>query len=620
MGFKQILMLRQLTEPLRLILTWMAYLLLFIAAKPLFMLANAEVYSSVTFSEVMSVLAHGFRMDSAMAAYLTAVPSLLTLVFMFAGNDKVRKWVFRTWFALTAIVLGLVYVADAVLYGYWGFKLDTTPIFYFTTSPSAALASATPAELAGGLVCWIILTVAFYAPLAWLYSIPLKQAGDSVWRRAAVTFLLTALLFIPIRGGVTVSTLNLSSAFFSQKQELNHAAINPAFSLLNSAAHPDNLDGVRFMDDDEAAHIFAGMDNGGCNADTTILADSRPDIYLIILESFSNRLFPSLGGEDIAVGLDSVGRSGMMWTQFFATTFRTDRAIPAILGGMPSPPGFSVLKDVGVASRISSLPRKLRDAGYSLSYYYGGDVNFTNMLAYLVNSGFENVVRDTDFPVSQRLSKWGVHDGPLLDRAYAGISSRADAGSVPEFVVVQTSSSHEPFDVPADFARCAGKHKAANSFAYADSCVTAFVNRLNALPSARPKLIILVPDHYNAYPRDLKDPVARHSIPLIFTGDAVAVSPRLMPGYASQADIAPTLLSLLGIPYTRSEFPFGGNMFDSRRNGRAVFFDKGVFALIDSTAMEIVNVNSPGPESENKRAKAYLQTLCSTLSKIKKQK
>ncbi len=609
-----------MTAPIRLILTWLIYLLLFLVAKPLFMLANADVYSSVTFSEVMSVMAHGFRMDAAVAAYLTAVPSLLTLVFMFTGSAGVRKWVFRSWFAVMAILLALIYVADAVLYGYWGFKLDTTPIFYFTTSPSSAMASATPAELAGGTVCLIILSVAFYAPLAWLYSRPMKHDGP-LWRRAVVTALLTALLFIPIRGGVTVSTLNLSSAFFSQRQELNHAAINPAFSLLNSAAHPDNLDGIRFMDEVEAARIFADMEEGNAfKADTTILSGRRPDIYLIILESFSNHLFPSLGGENIALGLDSVGRSGMMWTQFFATTFRTDRALPAILGGMPSPPDFSVLKDVGVASRISSLTRKLRDAGYSLGYYYGGDVNFTNMLAYLVNSGFDKVVRDTDFPVSQRLSKWGVHDGPLFDRAFSDISSHVAADPAPLFTVVQTSSSHEPFDVPADFARCRGKHKAANSFAYADSCVTAFVNRLNALPSARRKLIILVPDHYNAYPRDIKDPVARHRVPLIFTGDALAAVPRLMSDYASQVDIAPTLLSMLDIPYSANEFPFGGNMLDPRRHGRAVFFDKGVFALIDSTAMEIVNVNSPGPDSENIRAKAYLQTLCSTLSKIKKQK
>ena len=42
--------------------------------------------------------------------------------------------------------------------------------------------------------------------------------------------LLTAALFIPIRGGFSVSTMNLSKVYFSQDQRMNHAAINPAFS------------------------------------------------------------------------------------------------------------------------------------------------------------------------------------------------------------------------------------------------------------------------------------------------------------------------------------------------------------------------------------------------------
>lgn len=199
---------------LRIILTWLGYLLIFMLAKPLFMLANGGAYSGATFSDVIAVMAHGLRMDAAVAAYLTVVPSLLAIAFIFIGSGKWHKCIFMIWFGLISAILALIYVTDAVLYGYWGFRLDTTPIFYFTTSPASAMASATVAELVGAAVALLIVAAAFYLPFAWLYSRRPANSRNPRWRRAVLAGLLTALLFIPIRGGVTVSTVNLSSAFF----------------------------------------------------------------------------------------------------------------------------------------------------------------------------------------------------------------------------------------------------------------------------------------------------------------------------------------------------------------------------------------------------------------------
>lgn len=53
-------------------------------------------------------------------------------------------------------------------------------------------------------------------------------------RVSGVLLLLTGLLFIPIRGGFTVSTMNTGKVYFSTNLRLNHAAINPAFSLMES--------------------------------------------------------------------------------------------------------------------------------------------------------------------------------------------------------------------------------------------------------------------------------------------------------------------------------------------------------------------------------------------------
>ena len=69
-----------------------------------------------------------------------------------------------------------------------------------------------------------------------------------------VLLLLTAALFIPIRGGFSVSTMNLSKVYYSQNQRMNHAAINPAFSFMYSATHQNNFDKMCIRD-----RLFSGL-------------------------------------------------------------------------------------------------------------------------------------------------------------------------------------------------------------------------------------------------------------------------------------------------------------------------------------------------------------------------
>ena len=48
------------------------------------------------------------------------------------------------------------------------------------------------------------------------------------------------------------------------------------------------------------------------------------------MKVFSAHLMESLGGENIAVNLDSLAKEGVLFSNFYANSFRTDRALPAI--------------------------------------------------------------------------------------------------------------------------------------------------------------------------------------------------------------------------------------------------------------------------------------------------
>lgn len=119
---------------------------------------------------------------------------------------------------------------------------------------------------------------------------------------SGILLLMTGLLFIPIRGGFTVSTMNVGKVYFSAEQRLNHAAINPAFSLMESLAkQKDFSKQYRFMEAAEADRLFKDMlepaGGGGQTEETdsvlqpadslhTLFNTQRPDVLFVILESF----------------------------------------------------------------------------------------------------------------------------------------------------------------------------------------------------------------------------------------------------------------------------------------------------------------------------------------------
>lgn len=596
------------------------FVIIFVIQKPLFLLfypGNAGV------ADAFAIIAHGFSMDLCMAAYLTVIPALLIIVGQWCAGQRWLSVTWRVYGVAVSGIIALTMVVDLVLYGYWGFRLDMTPVFYFTTSPSAAFASSTWWELLLGTMAVASIWVMIYIIFSGLCRrIPLRRGGGVM--RAAVMIVVTALLFIPVRGGFTVSTMNPSRVYFSQDQHFNHAAMNPLFSLIYSASHQGRWDEqYRFMTAAEATEAISALDrvtvSAADSADLKLLTVERPDVVLVILESFSSHLMPSLGGEPVAMRLDSIASQGWLFDRFYACSFRTDRALPSIMSGFPGLPSTSLMKNVDKIEKAPSWPREMKNAGWNLSYFYGGDANFTNMMAYLVSQGFENVVSDKDFTSSQRSGKWGAHDHDVMAKALAEI--RGDSGRTPRLDVIQTSSSHEPFEVPFRSLRF-GDNPRLNAFVYTDSCLGAFVDSLRAMPRWDRTLVVIVPDHYGVYPQDIDDALQRHAIPLVLTGGALADAPKRISRTGSQNDIAATILGALGIG--SGKFPFSKDLLAGSSPRYAFFTEPQIAGMVTDGGHAVFNcdadadVSLQGADSLliDHAAHAYLQLLYDELSKL----
>ncbi len=604
----------------RFISTYIILVAVFALQHPIFAAVYHSLLEGAGIGDILLATWHGLRLDLSMAGYLTAMPGLLIVISVWC-KGKALDIVRRSYFAVIAAVIALSFVADLCLYDFWGFRLDVTPMFYFMTSPADAMASVS----IWFVVLGIIVAAAYGFGIYWLLERPYRKAFNTIYatsNRIAATILsliLTGALFIPIRGGFSTATMNLSVAYFSQDQRLNHTAINPLFSFMFSAMHQtDFASQYRFMDDREASSLMLSLTDKPVEASDSVphlFTEKRPNVIIVILESFSSHLMPSLGGENIAPNLDRLGKEGILFTNFWGNSFRTDRGLVSIISGYPAQPNTSIMKFSEKVENLPSIPRAMRNAGYDLAYYYGGDANFTNMRAYLVSAGFDRIISDKDFPLADRTGKWGAQDHLVFNRLLSDL--KAETTDKPLLRIIQTSSSHEPFEVP--FNRFSDIRK--NAFAYTDDCLGKFVESLRQMPLWSNTVVIFVPDHQGAYPQHIIDnPLDRHRIPMVIVGGAVA-KPMKINVCASQIDIAATLLYQLGIDH--KEFIFSKNILNPKSPHFGYFTEPSLFGMITDRNQLVFNldanavmIDEGSAKGENLTpGKAFLQKLYDDLDK-----
>lgn len=625
--------------------TYATFVVLFVLQKPLFLFlekGSATQPVDNIFTELPAVIWHGLPLDLSMAGYLSVIPGFLSIAVVWLKRDLVKP-IMNIYFIIASLFITCSFLLNASLYPYWKYPLDSTPLFYFFTSPADAIASVSIWQVILSIVILIVLTIGVWFTLRMRgekrqqysrYAYGYGGLGSGKRNRfddfdrhrgrtSIILLLLTGLLFLPIRGGITVSTMNTGQAYYSQNAYLNHSAVNPLFSLLESITHQEDFASqYRFMKDKEADKIFATMTSTSDENTYPLLNEATfkkgtPDILIVIMESFASDIMPSMGSyKDVAVCLDSIAQQSILFTRFYANSFRTDRGMVSILSGYPAQPTTSIMRYPRKTSQLPSIARNLaKYKNYKTTYYYGGDADFCNMRSYLVSQGYQHIISDANFPIEDKLSKWGVPDHIVAARMMEDIKAQQNEKR-PMLRILQTSSSYEPFEVP--YHRL--KDKRLNAFAYTDSVMGAIVREYRKLPRWKNTLIVFVPDHVGGYKENLNDhDRSRYQIPLILAGGAIS-RPMKVGIIGSQHDIAATLLGQLGVEHR--EFTFSKNMMSDATPKFAFFAVNDAFGIVseensliyDNRAKRIVY--DKGEKGFNlKRGQAYLQKLYDDLSR-----
>lgn len=584
-------------------------ILLFVTQKVVFMLFNLSHADGAPFLSCAASLWHGLRLDIATACYLLLLPTLVLLISCFFKRFPLRK-VLMPYYILVAIVLALIFVADTILYSFWGAKLDANDLIY----------AAKPRDMLASLPFWAtLLAILVVGLITFHYYRRLRHATPKELTRTKASpaffishflflILSVALMFLGMRGGLSESTANPSYAYFSTHPFCNHAALNPTFNIFHSLFKVQDLSReFQTMPDSEADALLGDAFAPDSTLADTLLSTPRPNVLLIIWEGAGLGM---VGSDTVAPNLHRYMQEGVYFSNCYANSYRTDRGIVSVLSGWLGLPTTTLVKRPDLCRNLPSIASSLRSAGYATKIAYGGDIDFTNMRMYLSETGFTTVLGGDAFPSALNSSAWGVPDEHLLQPALIPAER-------PFLSAALTLSSHEPWEVPMhrldDYKR--------NAFAYTDSCLGAFIDGLKATPLWDSLLVVILPDHGIPFTEGQPtSDVAVARIPMLWMGGAVRQA-KTVDRLCSQSDLAATLLCQLGL--SADAFPFSRNVLGTRYMERpqfAMHSDKNCLNLVlpgGSWHYDCVSRTLQPSDSANTRfVEALLQRLYKTTAAL----
>lgn len=299
----------------------------------------------------------------------------------------------------------------------------------------------------------------------------------------------------------------------------------------------------------------------------TVATDSiRHNVVLILIETGraleTGVLRPWGATAGATPFLDSVARTGWLWTRHACPSMPTVRALMSIHLGVWDHP------DRNVASSFPSLvqrslPNILRDHGRAARFFSAADPAWDNQSpwlgrwydAYDYSSG-----RERDGDMFAHASRW----------------MRDSLGTKGFFVGLMTKSNHYPFDQIGAWTRESDlRMRLRLSYRYTDSCIGAFVASLRNEPWFERTVFVVTGDHGFPLgehgPGNMGHGLFAESVwlPLVAWGGHPALAaPRAISTPSSHLDLGPTLLRLAGV---RAANHFAGHdLLDPARSDSAL--------------------------------------------------
>ena len=397
-----------------------------------------------------------------------------------------------------------------------------------------------------------------------------RRGSQEPWtasRRAVTAAVLGALCVLACRGGLERRPLRLGTAYFSGNRLIDQLTMND-FSTMFYAARNRLTDGrherVTYRLPTVARATAVVRDMLLTDGDEPLEHPANPfwrrshsrrprrdlNVVVILMEGMAGKAVGALGGTAVSQTphFDALCDEGLFFERMYAVGARTNRAMVGVLCGHPDLAGTTLMKRRRAVGRFFTLPEVLADRGYRTMFIYGGQSTFDNMGAFFGSGGIEEIIDQSR--MAEKGGNWGVPDEVIFRRAHERFQ---ELGDEPFFAAILTVSNHDPFEVPegrtAMLPTEENEHnKVLNAYRYADWALGEYFRYARRARYFENTLFLLVSDHGRDLDQTRMVDVPGFRVPCLLYAPGI-VAPGRVATVASQTDIPPTLLGLLGGSY-----------------------------------------------------------------------
>ena len=582
---------------------------------------NLVSLDMVPFTEILKGLVKALPLDIASACFIIPIPALVMFILTCLNKNINYRWM-RWYFYLIIGLYVLTVMGEIGIYGEWRTKLSYKALVYLQ-NPSEVMNTASTQQTVLLVSLWACFTLLF----SWLYvrwiepsDNAYSQQKDNVFSYVAVFVISFTLMFIGMRGGLGEIPISTSSGYFSNYKIVNVMTVNPAYNLLENYTNTRKLESgahFNYMNSETAEAITKETHRVECDSTLRIINTERPNVLIVLLESWSADLIESLGGDpSITPNFHEMEKDGLLFTNFYASANRSQQAIASIVGGLPGLPVTTVTNHPEKYYALPSIVKSLDSVGYYSSFYFGGELNYGNILSYLRYNEFDRVVEGSDVKERFHKGKLGIQDADMLPWAAKDINSQPE----PFFTTIFTLSSHSPYDFPRIFEELEWpqlEKDFINSAKYTDIALKLFMDRAKQQPWYNNTLFIFVADHsHPSYKNHMMESFAYHKIPMLIYGEPLQDSLRgaTFDKICGNTDIPATILAQLGVNH--EDFFWSKDIFNVCYRPFAFFelnsglgwkTEEGDFVISNDNNISTSTFPEDKYDSLTKQGKAYMQ-------------
>ena len=506
------------------------------------LLAYSVLFNDQSLRDLLGPLAIGTLRDLPVAAVAASPWLLFELLFGARWRARLR-WPL---FAIYVFALLFVGVSEAIFWDEFSTRFNFIAVDYlvYTTEVIGNIRESYPV---GKIVGALLLLTVF---LVWALRRPLRVAANGqVTRRSQLGWGLSLIALACFAAGRLAAPEVFANAYG------NELADNGWRSFV-AAAGQNRLDYRHFYATRPDAEVMADLQRLSGHGNVTAsrppvlkvahVPQHQPNVVVIMMESMSAEYMATFGNrENITPNLDRLAGEGLLFSRLYATGTRTVRGLEALSAALPPQPGMAVVRWPNV-SNLNTLGSTLAAHGWTPHFLYGGYGMFDNMNSYFDAQGYQ-VTDRTGFRegLVQFENIWGVADEHLFDQALLNLDQEAATGK-PFFYHIMTTSNHRPFTYPDGRIDIPSPGHRQGGVKYADFAIGRFIEMARTKPWFDNTLFVIVADHCASSAGKTKIPVNRYHIPAIVYAPKM-ISPQRVDTLASQIDLAPTLLAMLGL-------------------------------------------------------------------------